>query len=111
MTTTSAGRPTSTSRLAAAYGVTILGTFALFFVIRGFGESLVAPAAGPAAAPRPAVPAAPMDVLRHVLLALLTVIATCRVVGSVFRYLRQPPVIGEVLAGILLGPSLLGRVS
>src|SRR5262249_17963567 len=24
------------------------------------------------------------------------------------RYLRQPPVIGEVLAGILLGPSLLG---
>src|SRR5207253_2792759 len=28
----------------------------------------------------------------------------------VFRYLGQPPVIGEVVGGILLGPSLLGQV-
>src|SRR5262249_18043030 len=31
-----------------------------------------------------------------------------RSLGSVFAWLGQPPVIGEVLAGILLGPSCLG---
>ena len=31
--------------------------------------------------------------------------------GIAFRYVHQPPVIGEVLAGILLGPSLLGWVA
>ncbi|MFN0054338.1 MAG: cation:proton antiporter [Planctomycetales bacterium] len=51
------------------------------------------------------------DVLRHVLVALAAVIVTGRIVGGLFRYLGQPPVIGEVLAGIVLGPSLLGRIS
>jgi Kef-type K+ transport system membrane component KefB len=31
--------------------------------------------------------------------------------GLIARYFRQPPVIGEVLAGIALGPSLLGRIA
>ena len=31
--------------------------------------------------------------------------------AALFRLLGQPPVIGEVVAGILLGPSLLGRVA
>ena len=34
-----------------------------------------------------------------------------RLVGIVFRKIGQPSVIGEVVAGILLGPSLLGRFS
>jgi len=49
------------------------------------------------------------DVFLHVLLALAVVIAAARAVGFVFRRLGQPPVIGEVIAGILLGPSLLGQ--
>src|SRR5208283_604359 len=32
----------------------------------------------------------------------------CRVVGSIFRKIGQPRVVGEMFAGILLGPSLLG---
>ena len=36
---------------------------------------------------------------------------TARVVGLLFARLHQPAVIGEVVGGILLGPSLLGRVS
>ena len=51
------------------------------------------------------------DVLVHVLLALAVVIVTARALGSLFAKLKQPPVIGEVLAGILLGPSLLGRIA
>jgi Kef-type K+ transport system membrane component KefB len=31
-------------------------------------------------------------------------------VGALFRYIHQPPVIGEVVGGILLGPSVLGAV-
>lgn len=36
------------------------------------------------------------------------VIVVARAVGALFRRIHQPPVIGEVVAGIALGPSLLG---
>jgi Kef-type K+ transport system membrane component KefB len=49
--------------------------------------------------------------LPHVLLALIVIIIAARVLGALFRRMAQPPVIGEVVAGILLGPSLLGRVA
>lgn len=58
----------------------------------------------------PAV-AASSDVLMHVLLAMATVIVAARALGLLFARLRQPPVMGEVVAGILLGPSLLGRIA
>lgn len=46
-----------------------------------------------------------------VLLALAVVVMTGRLLGKLLSRIGQPPVIGEVLAGILLGPSLLGRLS
>ena len=49
------------------------------------------------------------EVLLHLLLALFVILVAARLVGLAFRRLGQPPVIGEVVAGILLGPSLLGR--
>ncbi|HWP04161.1 MAG TPA: cation:proton antiporter [Polyangiaceae bacterium] len=49
--------------------------------------------------------------LLHVLVAMLAVIVAARALGAVFRRLSQPPVVGEMVAGILLGPSLLGRVA
>ena len=61
--------------------------------------------------PRVSSPRAPVDVLKHVLLAIAVVVAASRALGAVFRFFRQPPVIGEVVAGILLGPSLLGHVA
>jgi Kef-type K+ transport system membrane component KefB len=36
---------------------------------------------------------------------------TARLVGAVFAKFNQPAVIGEVVGGILLGPSLLGRIA
>jgi Kef-type K+ transport system membrane component KefB len=39
------------------------------------------------------------------------VVITGRLLGKALVKIGQPPVIGEVLAGILLGPSLLGRLS
>lgn len=52
-----------------------------------------------------------IDTLLHLLLALVVIIVAARFVGVLFRRLGQPPVIGEVIAGILLGPSFLGRLS
>lgn len=51
------------------------------------------------------------DLLWHLLFALAAVVITGRVLGRVFRVVGQPPVIGEVVAGILLGPSLLGAIA
>ncbi|HLG60094.1 MAG TPA: cation:proton antiporter [Vicinamibacterales bacterium] len=51
------------------------------------------------------------DLFWHLLLALTAVVVVGRLLGALFRYIGQPPVIGEVVAGILLGPSLLGSVS
>ncbi|HEX8695919.1 MAG TPA: cation:proton antiporter [Longimicrobium sp.] len=36
------------------------------------------------------------------------IVAAARLVGVLFRRIRQPQVMGEMVAGILLGPSLLG---
>lgn len=42
---------------------------------------------------------------------LALIIATCRVVGyAVRRWLGQPQVVGEMIAGVVLGPSLFGYV-
>ena len=51
------------------------------------------------------------DLLFHVLLALAVVVVAARLVGVIVARVGQPPVIGEVLAGILLGPSLLGAIA
>lgn len=89
------------------YGLMLAGTIGAFLLIRRYGNTLVAPQAyNPQAIPHATDQQA--DVLVHVLLALAVVIIVGRVLAKAFAYLGQPPVIGEVVAGILLGPSLLG---
>lgn len=46
----------------------------------------------------------------RLLLALAIIIVAARLLGALARRLDQPPVIGEVLAGIALGPTLLDGV-
>ncbi len=46
--------------------------------------------------------------LAILLLQILTIIFTARTFGFLFNKIGQPTVIGEILAGIFLGPSLLG---
>jgi Kef-type K+ transport system membrane component KefB len=42
-------------------------------------------------------------------LQMFVILATCRVVGWLGqRYLKQPQVVGEMIAGVILGPSLFG---
>ncbi len=41
---------------------------------------------------------------------LAIIIASARFFGWLFGKVGQPPVVGEILAGVILGPSLLGRI-
>lgn len=83
---------------------------AAFLAIRAWGEQLPAPPAT-GAGPGPGSVRVSPDTLFHVLLALVAVIVVARVTAAVLRRFGQPPVIGETIAGILLGPSLLGHVA
>jgi Kef-type K+ transport system membrane component KefB len=47
--------------------------------------------------------------MERLLLAIGIVLLLSRLCGAAFQYLRQPRVIGEMTAGILLGPSVFGR--
>lgn len=47
----------------------------------------------------------------HLFLQLAALLASCRIAGRVMRSLGQPQVVGEMVAGVLLGPSLLGWVA
>ncbi len=63
---------------------------------------------GPAA-PAVAQTYAPGDFSVHFFLQLGLIMAACRVVGWAGRkFLGQPQVVGEMIAGVILGPSLLG---
>ena len=43
-------------------------------------------------------------------LQLLIILLTARIFAELATYLRSPPVIGELLAGVILGPSLFGLI-
>jgi Kef-type K+ transport system membrane component KefB len=49
-----------------------------------------------------------MPDLFKLVLQISVILALCRIVGTIFRKIGQPRVVGEMFAGILLGPSLLG---
>jgi Kef-type K+ transport system membrane component KefB len=48
--------------------------------------------------------------LTSILFALLLLVGSAHLLGFLFVRLRQPRVAGEILAGIVLGPALLGRL-
>jgi Kef-type K+ transport system membrane component KefB len=52
-----------------------------------------------------------MPSLVLLIVQLAVIIGTSRAVGGAFRRIGQPTVIGEMFAGIMLGPSLLGSVA
>ena len=99
-------------------GFTTYGVYALMLGLAAGAFGIVS-RAGARLSGLPAVPAANVahpgasapDALFHFLLALAAVLALGAVMGRLFKALGQPAVIGEVLAGILLGPSFLGRVA
>ncbi len=107
-TDTQAGAARSLRLLRAVlgYSLMVLLPTVIFLLIRRYGETLAAP---PPLQGGPVMSAAlGGDIFLHVLLALTAIIVTGQLLARLFAYVSQPPVIGEVIAGILLGPSFLG---
>jgi Kef-type K+ transport system membrane component KefB len=96
--------------LVFIYGLMLVSTAVAVRCLCTAGATLLAPAPATGGAGAAGASIAP-DALPHVLLALLTILVFSRLLGAVFRRLGQPAVIGEVIAGIALGPSLLGWVA
>jgi Kef-type K+ transport system membrane component KefB len=96
-------------RTTTSYVLLVGGSVALFFWVRSAGSTLSKVADTTGRIVERSV-ATRFDTLPHVLLALLVILSVSRVVGSLFQRIHQPAVIGEVVAGIALGPSLLGRI-
>ena len=52
-----------------------------------------------------------MPELKLLFLQMAVILTTARLIAVAFRFIGQPEVMGEMAAGILLGPSFLGRIS
>jgi Kef-type K+ transport system membrane component KefB len=91
---------------------------ALLYAVLEFGPLLDLPLP----APERAAPAEPVSIwqpfaenLHHpltlLLLQLIVILSAAHGLGALARFAGQPRVVGEILAGILLGPTLLGAVA
>ncbi len=91
--------------LAAAVGV--------FFIVRWLGEGWdISARFDSGSAPDTAITSEPqVDVVLHVLATLAAMVGLGHLLARVFQKMGQPPVIGEVVAGICLGPSVLGALA
>jgi len=94
------------------YAVAVLASALAIGVLAEWGQTLYPAAADgpltPAAAPAPVLAERLQPPLTLLLLQMVVIIVAARLLGRGFRRIGQPAVIGEIFAGILLGPSLLG---
>jgi Kef-type K+ transport system membrane component KefB len=98
-------------KTALLYAAMLAAAVGVFFWIRSVGKSLTAPDRLQLGQYAQNAPTTAVTSFTHVLLALVVIILAARGLGYAFRRFNQPAVVGEMVAGILLGPSLLGQVS
>src|SRR5438094_19399 len=98
---------TGRKKVALLYGGLIAAALVVLELILMAGRHLQAPKAEKGAA---ASSQATEEIFWRLLLAALVVIIVSRAVGALFRRINQPQVVGEIAAGILLGPSVLGAL-
>jgi K+:H+ antiporter len=97
------------SHVILFYAASLVAAVGVFLLIRSAGLRLFAPrTTQPPGIVETPPPAETPSVLFHVLLALVVIVISARILGAIFRWLHQPQVMGEVVAGLLLGPSFLG---
>ena len=58
--------------------------------------------------PPPPTRMTPFELSVRFFLQLVVILSVCRAVGWIASRFGQPPVVGEMIAGVLLGPSLFG---
>jgi len=98
----------SNKKLVLIYAGLLVIAAASFVTVVSLGDSLALRHVASFSAHRlPAGPETALQLLR----ALLALLLTSALLGALCRRIHQPPVIGEILAGICLGPSVLGRLA
>ena len=96
-------------RTAVFYVALVAAAVAAFLLIRWRGMALE-PAPAPSVSR--AAPAGHAGSLAEFMIALAVITVAAHALGALGeRWLKQPPVIGEIVAGIVLGPSLLQAVA
>ncbi len=95
----------------AAYLALLLGGLVLFLAVREFGQGLSSQEPPPEFQASGSTKSGQVPIVLHVLGTLAAVLALGHLLGEVCRWLGQPAVIGQIFAGIALGPSLLGAIS
>ncbi|MGH9278240.1 MAG: cation:proton antiporter, partial [Acidimicrobiales bacterium] len=100
----------SSKTVAIGYGF-LMGTVALaLWGLLSAGKGLTAPEPEGGGVADERAHASADEIVWKLLLAAIVILVVCRLVGGLLRKIHQPHVIGEIIAGILLGPSLLGAV-
>ena len=95
-------------RLVFAYaGLLVLAVVCFLAVSRWGGGAATQRASSFGAAHLPAAPQTALQLIQ----ALIALLVTSAALSALCRRIHQPPVIGEILAGIFLGPSVLGRLA
>ncbi len=89
-------------------GIPLLGLAVVFALGRGLHAPSLVASTPLGIAPPPSITTFRVPVF---LAQIIVVIALSRIVGKGLRSLGQPQVVGEMIAGILLGPSVLGWVA
>ena len=101
---------TSRVRFSLTYVVLVFGPLLGLFLVLRYGRTLPVAATSFLSAKGPGE-AGPNLQLPVLMLQAMIVIAMARIVGLIVGYFKQPQVVGEMLAGILLGPSILGAAA
>ena len=95
--------------LVGYVGIIALVVLALFLLLK-VGDGLKPPEqqGGGGSDPRSKINAD--KIIWHLLLGGAVILFTARTVGALLHKIHQPHLIGQIIAGILLGPSLLGEI-
>ena len=97
------------NRLFLAYLLLVIIPLIMLIAVLKAGSGMVLP--GVATLVKRAPAAAPVALsVATLALQVAVVLFVSRLVGMLFKKFRQPQVIGEMIAGIMLGPSLMGWV-
>src|SRR3954464_15744144 len=103
MTTDS--RDWSLWRVVVGYSIVAIVFIGMIWAVLVYGQSLTPAVATTAETAAKVGGAHKLSLLYHVLLALVSILLLGRWMGKLFAHFRQPRVIGEMVAGIMLGPS------
>jgi Kef-type K+ transport system membrane component KefB len=97
-------------RAVLLYAIVIGASIAAIAGILQIGDSWYGPVGAGTVPPPSKYASEPSSSLAILIIQLLVIVVAAQICGTLARLVGQPAVIGEIAAGLLLGPSLLGHV-